>query len=494
MKFSVEIPQDPLYNISVRIEGLPFGISEAHITDTENTRNPLPKRRQRKLSFSSKHRKEPEMNPNKKRNTVFLSLILALCLSISLLCGCRKENLGEPVMTLGDDELTANMFMLFLARAKGGVAFSLSDARNDSFWDMLISEEGKTYADYYHELVIESSKTILAAVNMFHEMGLKLPDSKIAKIDEELEKLMRNASDGGTKNEFNAVLAEYGANYNILRKVYIYEAMVSAVQEELFGKDASKVSSLLKQEYMENNYVRFKHIFIYTVKARQETDENGTVIYYDAESKKYLYEYSDDTDTKLDEKGELICDKFGTPIRYYKDGTVAYDKKNGITSSLKDKDGNTIVDKLTGDELKERREFAERIKNELYENMSDSAFDALVNAYSEDDVFKEYPNGVYLTAYSNYDPVSVRDELFKMEIGEYKTVESDYGIHIVRKYALDEGAFSASANESFFKDFNTEVSDYLFSVRIESYVDKIVLDEERLNKLNIKDVAPDFYY
>lgn len=435
------------------------------------------------------------MNKIKKRISASLTLLLALCLTLTAFCGCGKKNLGAPLMTLGKTEITTNMFLLYLSRARGSVALSVSDARADAFWDKIVDEDGTTYADFYKAIVLDSARSILAAAGIFNELGLKLSESKLREIDDELDSLMRNSSDGGTKNEFNAVLSAYGANYNILKQVYLFEAMASAAEEELFGVNASKVSSLLKQEYLEKNYVRFKQIFIYTTEVRLQKDKDGNVIYFDPDSKegKYLYT-AEGAESKCDENGEIICDKFGTIIYYYPDGTVAYDKKHGKPSSQVGEDGKTIVDPIKGEALEEILARAGRIQNEIHADMTDTEFDALVNSYSEDEGKTDYPNGIYLNAESDYDSSEVRDELFKMEIGECKTIKSDYGIHIIRKYAHEKEAFSISSNADFFKTFNSEIMDYLFSKRLEGYYDKIVIDEEKLSKLSIKDVDPNFYY
>ncbi len=406
-----------------------------------------------------------------------------------------KKNLGKPMMTLGDTVITENMFMLYLSRAKGSAVYASSDAKNDKFWDILVTEDGGTYDDMYKDLVLESAKNTLAAVYLFDEvLGLTLTKEEYAAIDEELEKLMRNASDGGTKNELNAVLSGYGANYDILREAYIMEAKLEKVQIELFGKDASMVSDILKQEYMEKNYVRFKHVFIYTVNLEYEKDADGNVAYFNKSTHQYLYIKDGTTSPKKNENGENLRDKFGNIIYYHDDGTVAYDKENGSPATKYDSNGNTIVSKMSEEELAEHRAYAERILNLANGNESFEHFDTLVATYSEDDGSAEYPNGIYLSETSNYDAANIRDEVFKMEIGETKMVSSEYGIHIIKRYELDDGAFANSTNSGFFTDFNQSVSDYLFVKRLAEYMDDIVIDTKIFEAMSMKKVEHNYYY
>lgn len=420
------------------------------------------------------------------------ALFLAALLILTSLVGCSK-NLGDPLMTLGDCEITVNMFNLYLSRVKGSAVYSASEARYDKFWDTIVGEDGSTYGDMYRDLVVDNAKTTLAALYVFDEMGLSLTDAEYKAIDEELEKLMRNASDGGTKTELNAILAGYGVNYNILREAYAIEKKLEKVELALYGEDASLVSDILKQEYMEKNYVRFKQIFIYTVEVEYEKDSDGNVIYFDTDTNEYVYN-TKDTVTKKDSDGNTVRDKFGNIIFYNEDGSIAYDKENGQPSTKFDDDGNPVTKTLEGDELKKKLEYVERIQKLVDADGDYTNFESLMELYTEDVGATEYPNGVYLNKYSDYDSTEVRDGVFEMEIGEIKQFTSDYGIHIVKRYELDEGAFSNDSNEGFFQDFNQDVADYLFLIKLEQYYDSIVIDEEKLAELDIKLVDPNFYY
>lgn len=429
---------------------------------------------------------------NSKKHTRAVALLLVSLLLLGCFAGCSK-NLGEPLMTLGDCEITVNMFNLYLSRVKGSAVYSTSDAMYDKFWDIIVGEDGSTYGDMYRDLVVDNAKTTLAALYVFDELGLSLTDKEYEDIDEELERLMRNASDGGTKTELNAILAGYGANYNILREAYVIEKKLEKVEIALYGEDASLVSDILKQEYMENNYVRFKQIFIYTVEVEYEKDSDGNVIYFDADNDQYVYNKKG-TVTKKDNDGNTVRDKFGNIVFYNEDGSIAYDKENGQPATKFDDDGNPVTKELTGDELTKKLEYVERIQKLVDADSDYTNFESLMGLYTEDIGATEYPNGVYLTKYSDYDSTEVRDGVFEMEIGEVKQFRSEYGVHIVKRYELDTGAFSNDSNSGFFTEFNQDISDYLFLKKLEQYYDDIVIDEDKLSELDIKLVEHNFYY
>ena len=84
---------------------------------------------------------------------------------------------------------------------------------------------------------------------------------------------------------FNQRLAEYGANYDVLREAYMVEAKIAYLREDLFGINGSKIAPTLIEEYYKDNYARFKQVFLYTYEYVYETDENGDNIYYKEDGK-----------------------------------------------------------------------------------------------------------------------------------------------------------------------------------------------------------------
>ena len=165
-------------------------------------------------------------------------LIIALAIVILISCviiafSCSHSRTGEPLLTLDKSEISVNLFMLMLSRQKGYLASSYgygAKALQNSFWDSVMdTATGKTYDDYYTAAVLESAKTYIAALALFDELNLKLPKSYEEEIDAELDELIFNDAND-SKTEFNNLLAEYGANYKVLREAYILEAKIEALK------------------------------------------------------------------------------------------------------------------------------------------------------------------------------------------------------------------------------------------------------------------------
>ena len=123
------------------------------------------------------------------------------------------------------------------------------------------------------------------------------------------------------------------------------------------------------------------------------------------------------------------------------------------------------------------------------------SFDALIDAD------EQYKNGYYVTRESNVEATEVIDELFKMEVGDVKAVSSEYGIHIIMRYELEEDGYNKRENSDFFIStqtdnyvFITDIKNQLLSSYLESHMEKIIVDEVLLEGVDMKSVEPNFYY
>ena len=63
-----------------------------------------------------------------------------------------------------------------------------------------------------------------------------------------------------------------------------------------------------------------------------------------------------------------------------------------------------------------------------------------------------------------------------------RVIESEYGHHIVMKYALDEGRFSDKEYAEWFASFNDSIITKLFLDKCKSFYDSINVNEENLAK------------
>ncbi len=426
-----------------------------------------------------------------------LSVMLALVFAVTVLSGCSSK--GKTLMEIDDTKLSVNMFQLFLSRMKGTMSsYYGEEALEDSFWDTVMSADGTTYNDHFTAQVLDNAKTYLAALYMFEQEGLELPDSYIEEIDDELERLIEQDADG-SKNTFNSMLANYGVNYKMLREAYIIEAKISYLNDYLFGANGSKISPTLLEEYYQSNYARFKQVFIYTYALVYETDSDGQEIWYSATSPNRI-SYDKTATPKTDDKGIAVKDKNGDTVYVGEDGKIAYDKKNGKRTPVLGEDGNQLTRDYTTEEIRAAIDRATLIEEQCVKG-NYTLFDSLVDKYSEDVGMTEYPNGYYLTKDTHYDSPEVVEALFEMETGEIRTVHSDYGIHVVMKYELDEGGYADSDNSDFFVSndtgnyvFMSKLKEELLAEYLKKYIDKIEINEELLEGVDIKSVGANFYY
>lgn len=438
-----------------------------------------------------------------------LVLTLACILIAVSLCGCSSK--GKTLMSVDDTKMSINTYMLLLSRMKGNLASSYAfgnQAKLDSFWNTVIdASSGGTYNKYYTSIVLDNAKTYLAALALFDEMGLKLPDTTIEEIDAEIETLIM--SDGnGSKANLNAKLAEYGANVDVLREAYIMEAKIALLNDTLFGVGGALIDASNYERYYKENYVRFRHVFFYFNEVVYETDVNGDDIYYSNLSDKIIA-YDTSATQQIDKDGNVVKDRNGDVVYVRVDSEgkerIAYDKKGTESSPtqrnpLLDDDGNIVTRKMNTDELIALSDKVQSIiENEAREGEY-ALFDSLVEKYGEDEGMANYPNGYYLTENSDYDAPEVIEALFEMQDGEIRKVESDYGIHIVMKYKLDDGGYAKEENKDFFVtesgtySFLNLLKSQLLEEKIASYKERIVVDEALLTTVDMKSVGANFNY
>ena len=425
-------------------------------------------------------------------------LTLACVMILTSVVGCSSR--GKTMIELGDSEISVNLFMLLLSRMKGKLASAYSfgeKALYDSFWDTVMdASTGQTYNDYYTDMVLNNAKTYIAALHLFDDLGLELPDSYMDTIDKEMDDLLENDGDG-SKSALNSLLAPYGANYTVLRDAFIMEAKISYLKDHLFGANGSLIADSLIEEYYQETYVKFRHIFFFTTKPVYDEDANGDTIYFTEDGK---IAYDKEKGHKKEEDGKFVTDKNGDMIFYKDDGRIAYDSKNGYPNPVLDASGNVVTTKLTADELIRLSDKAQLIMEDEAKEGDYKLFDALVEKYTEDEGMTKYPNGYYLTATSNYDSPEVVEALFEMEEGEIRKVDSQYGMHIVMKYELDEGGYADEKNADFFRtsDGSLAFMSTLKNIMLEQYVEKyksdIVVDEKLLSSVSMKTVGANYNY
>lgn len=436
----------------------------------------------------------------KRRICRAFALMLVCAMLLTSLISCASS--GKTMLELDGVKMSENVYMLLLSRLKGQLAsasYYSTEALRDSFWDAVMLSDGTTREEYYKDKLLDDAKFYLAALKVFDELDLELPDSYIEEIDTELEELIENDAEG-SKTTFNAILSDFGANYKILREAYIMEAKLEYLKDYLYGSNGSKISEIVYEEYYQKNYARFKHVFISTYAPIYETDSDGCDIYFTDDGK---IAYDTTKLKRRDSKGNEVRDEDGLVVYETEDGKIAYDKENGNREVVRDSNGNVLTRKFTQDELIKLEDHSTLILEKAVEN-NFTLFDQLVTDYSEDN---EYSNGIYLTKSSNYDAPEVIENLFgtdeiePMKVGEIRKIYSDYGIHIVMRYETEVGGYADEQNADFFVSNKTGTYNFLETLKTQllggylaPYIEKVVIDEELYAAISPKSLGANFYY
>ena len=423
-----------------------------------------------------------------------LCLILALLLVLPFASCAKKEN---AFMELGDVSLSEGVYRLMLSIQKGNMAYLINQyygsPNSPEFWDTVVSAPSTTNDKYYTAAIFKKAENLIAAAALFDELGLKLSQSKLDAIDKEMLAFVDEFG-GGKKEAFEGVLEVYGFGYDDLRDYKILTAKAEAAANELYGESGNKIGAGIKQEYLEDNYFAFRQIFLANYYGKYHTDENGDVVYFDGNGN-IAY------DTK---NGTPSPNAEGKLVYYTEDGKIAYDKESGLPSPVLDENGYQVTVDYTYEELLERIDLAADLMELGAE--SDKTFEALASVYSDDPLTAELT--IYVAKNVNYTAISGNEfldtskkKLDEIKVGEVTLFQDESGLHIIRKYALEEGAYAKSDYAGWFKDtaygvydFNSNLKNDLFTAVLAENHDDIIVDETILNSASIRDAVPNYYY
>ena len=419
------------------------------------------------------------------------ALVLALLLLVFCFVGCSMR--GPKMLQLGDSKISLNLFYFYLSRMKGTYCATYGvSATDDEFWDTKMDSSGKTYNEYYTEFVLNEVKNLLAAVHLFDELDLELPDSELDAIDEEIQRMIDEEAEG-SKSKFNKMLADYGANVTVLRDAYIIEKKVEYLKDHLYGPNGGKIGGELYEEYYQDNYARFKHILFTTYEYVYETDQNGDDIYFkNSSSQEKCYKV---TEYKTEKDGETI---YWTSDKY---DHISYDEDKGERRKLTNENGEYKTQPIPESQMKEKLAEIKAMHESLTEG-SYAIFDKKMTEHNTEWGYNEaYQNGYYVTKTTETAWNAVRDKVFTMDVGEIAEVETEYGIHIVMRYELEESGYDLSENKDFFISNTTgqymflpSLKQYLLSEEVKPYLEEIVRDDKVYAKADMKSVKPNFYY
>ncbi|MBE6685121.1 MAG: hypothetical protein E7592_05680 [Ruminococcaceae bacterium] len=429
-----------------------------------------------------------------------LALTVAVCALVTLCASCSaKAEVPDPVLECGDEKLPLYFYEFMLSRMKGSLARNKYPVKDSSFWYTEIEETGQTYAEYYNESIFESCKKYFASAVLFDEMGLTLPESTLAAIDEEVAFYVDYDGDGD-QSAFDELISPFGVDTESLRECYIIEAKYEYLLAHLFG-GGKLIADSVREEYFQKNYYCFKQVLLAKFYYKYQQDKYGNTIYFDKETKKPLYD-TEKGSYAYDENGARIRDSFGQPIYFDAQGNVVYDKENGIPRVVLDQNGNPIQYECTDGEIAANESLAKELAATLTEgNFSEFESEIKENVLVVGAV-DEYADGYYLSQLDKAGYVGdvaylsdILDMLKEMEVGEIGYYESDAGFHVIMKYALETGKYTEEEYKDWFSALDSHIINDLFNIKIADTLSKIKINEENFAKArSIADLGINYDY
>lgn len=423
------------------------------------------------------------------------ALVLVCVLACCMLASCSVDK-KDAVLELGEHKISISFYEFMLSRMKGELARDKNDVSSDSdFWNdsVLVMKRD----EYYNALVLDKCKNYLAAMALYDEEKLSLPAATLAKIEEEI-RFYVDYDGQGSEKKLNAILEKYGVDIDGLREIYIIEAKHQQLMTLLYGADASQISDAVKSEYYEDNYYRFKQIFVSNYYYKYQRDDQGYVIYFDPETSKPIYD-TERGHKIYDNDGMALKDEYGNTMYFDDDGKVFYDTERGYPTPILDENGEAVKHYYTDEEMEIRVGRMRLLMNEL-ENGDFAAFEAEMPYWKLYDGADEYyTDGYYLSRIecAGYEPymLEILDALEHSHVGDLNLVESRYGYHIVMKYELDDGKFGDPEYAEWFAGFNESLKNKLFLDKCKTLYDDIFVNAENYEKArSIKEIGTNYDY
>lgn len=222
-----------------------------------------------------------------------LVIVLSSLLSLSSCGGDRSA----AVMTLGNEKITENVYKYWVCSYKATFMNTYSDMSDtDEFWNTELFG-GVTAEKYLSDLVKEYVKNGLVTSYLFGEFGMKLSSEDRKSAEDIVSDLCEYS--GGGKNTFNALLAQYGVNYDMLIEIYLEEYKSTYLYNYVFENGIAVVDDAAKQKYLEDNYSRVRQIYINNAYDKDES-------YYDDDGNFVMKPLDAETQKKQDEKVEKV--------------------------------------------------------------------------------------------------------------------------------------------------------------------------------------------
>lgn len=377
---------------------------------------------------------------------ILLRAVLCLTVLAMLLASVSCSGRGKTLLSLEKDgievSISVNAFELLMARQKATLS-EIQNVGNDSFWDTYTGDPVKTMDDFYRDSILENCKTYLVILYLFEKEGLSLTDAELKGVEDTMEEFIKTDGDG-SKSKLNAVLSDYGVNYNILKDVYLMMAKIEAYQNHI----SSRVGDDIKTKYMETNYVHYNQIYLPFQKFVYETNESGEKV--KATNEDGSYKMVDMTDA---EKAVLKTEK------------------------------DIYLKELRGATPESFVQYTEEV------------------VYKEKDFGKDENTDGYYIRRANYTGArsylnAVIAACDSINNGDITEIETDFGYFIIQKDAFTEKAYDHEANKSgWFEDFDSLVTNQVINELCQPHLSAVAVDMDVYAQApSMKEVKKCYFY
>lgn len=373
------------------------------------------------------------MRQMKKVMAAALALVTALGIS-----GCNRLQISKELATINGQMVSVAEYKYYLESIKQQMVQEAGATDEDTFWNGEI--DGKKASDAAKERATEEMLRVEIAYSKAQEKGLSLDSATENQIN-----TLVNAKDKQTKAQVDSIKESTGLSNRQLKTLLIKTSLASKYAQEIQATEPEKleVSDEQAQEKYESDYARVKHILILNSK-------------------------EDSEDEAVDESAE----------------DTAEDTAENTAEPQQEE--------ISEEEYKQQqKQLAEEV---LAKVKAGEDFEALLAQYGQDPGMTSNPDGYTIDKEGNSADsqgskmvTEFTQGAFSVAVGETTDlVESSYGWHIIKRYALPT---SGEIYDSAIQTVKSSLMQDKYNELIDSYKSEFdiqirqkVIDKIKVNK------------
>lgn len=192
-----------------------------------------------------------------------ISAILALCMMVTMLSGCRFIK-GGAIATVNGEDISSEEFALYFIQvqnellANSGVT-SLDQAKQ--FWNT-VGANGKTPADEARQIAIDAITLIWIKCQRAEEFGVELTEEEKGQINEQIgQQITQMGGNSVFQSELKAIGSTQEAYASLMEKMLL----ASKVDEKLMADPQYSVTEDDAIKNIKDTYIKAKHILVNTM-------------------------------------------------------------------------------------------------------------------------------------------------------------------------------------------------------------------------------------